>query len=48
MGPKEGQETLRTKAKDQPMAAVMSKRQDHGPHKDDKEEENIQKEQIQT
>ena len=35
-GPKEGQEVFQTKAKDQPMAEIMSRRQDRGPHKDDK------------
>ena len=41
-GPKEGQETLQTKARDQQTAAALSKRQDRGPHKDIKEK-NIQK-----
>ena len=33
-GPKEGQETLQAKARDQQTAAALSKRQGHGPHKD--------------
>ena len=47
-GPKEGQETLQTKARDQQTAAALSKRQDRGPHKGIEEKKNIQKEQIQT
>ena len=37
--PKEGQETLQTKARDQPTAAAMSRRHGSGPHKDDEEKE---------
>ena len=31
-GPRKGQETLQTKARDQQTAAALSKRQDRGPH----------------
>ena len=47
-GPKEGQEIFHTEAKDQPTAENMSRRQDRGPHKDDEEKKDIQKEQTQT
>ena len=47
-GPKERQEIFHAEAKDQPTAETMSRRQDHGPHKDSEEKEDIQKEQTQT
>ena len=47
-GPKEGQEIFQTEAKNQPTVEIMSRRQDRGPHKDDEEKKNIQKEQTQT